>query len=116
MNPETLVLHIVLGGLLGIVGQGARVIVGLKKLNDQASATSTPFGSLFSTSTLLLSLLIGFVAGVLAMIGMSTTELKIDRNTLVALIAAGYAGTDFIEGFVKRNIRAASPEPHKPSQ
>lgn len=105
MDVNVLVMEIILGGLLGMVGQGARVVVGLKKLNDEAAEKQKPFSDLFSTSTLVVSLLIGFVAGVLALIGTSgiDTEL-IDKNTMLAIIGAGYAGTDFIEGFMKKNL------------
>ena len=105
MDINVLVMAIILGGLLGMVGQGIRVVVGLKKLNDTAAAKKTEFKELFSTSTLMLSLLIGFVAGVLALIGTSgiDTEL-VEKSTMMTVIAAGYAGTDFIEGFVRKNI------------
>lgn len=100
MDINVLVMGIILGGLLGMVGQGLRVVVGLKKLNDTDS-----FKADFSTSTLMLSLLIGFVAGVLALIGTSGIETElIDKNTMMTIIASGYAGTDFIEGFVKKNM------------
>lgn len=101
---------LVLGGILGIVGQGIRVVAGLKKVNDMALAEGKSFGSLFDGSSLGLSLLIGFIAGALAIIGMTgstetvTPAIPLKKDLIVTIIGAGYAGTDFIEGFVKKRL------------
>ena len=105
---------IVLGGLLGMIGQGARAVVGLKKVNDQAGQTSTSFAAAFETSRLVVSLVIGFIAGALAALavagaGESNPNPKLTIETVFGLAAAGYAGTDFIEGFVKRNFSSTTP-------
>ena len=97
---------ILLGGLLGILGQGIRIIVGLKKLNDEASAESVSFGSKFQAGRLGLSLLIGFIAGALAMIGFSDPPgmATPTKELIITLLGAGYAGTDFIEGFIHKYL------------
>jgi len=109
MTTETL-LQLLIGGLLGLVGQGLRVIVGLKKMQDQASQTGTTVKDEFVTSTFFTSLLIGFVAGVLAMVSISSFKADFfeqnTKSTIMTLIAGGYAGTDFIEGFIKKYIPA----------
>lgn len=99
---------ILLGGLLGAVGQGIRVVVGLKKLNDQALQEKKEFSSLFSPSTLFISLLVGFIAGVLGVLSLPNVNVaKLDMNqVLLPLLGIGYAGADFIEGFVKKNTAA----------
>ena len=109
MGTTDWVLTIILGGILGMIGQGIRVVAGLKKVNDQASAEGKSFGSLFQSSTLALSLLIGFIAGALAIIGVtgSLEVAKPSKELIVTIIGAGYAGTDFIEGFVKKSLPAA---------
>ena len=61
MDPSTLVMKLILGGILGMVGQGARVVVGLKKLNDKANQQNQEFSDIFKTSTLVLSLMNGFM-------------------------------------------------------
>lgn len=110
MSATDWVAIIVLGGILGVVGQGIRVVAGLKKVNDRASAEGKNFGSLFDGSSLALSLLIGFIAGALAMISMTgsaetaTSAISIEKDLVVTIIGAGYAGTDFIEGFVKKRL------------
>jgi hypothetical protein len=102
-----------LGGLLGAVGQGARAIVGLKKASDAATGRGERLKDTFDAAQLVVSLMIGFVAGTLATIAaaaagnISTGD--IEGQTLAMLVAAGYAGTDFIEGFMTRATNGSSP-------
>ncbi|HQE24349.1 MAG TPA: hypothetical protein PLM20_10670 [Syntrophomonadaceae bacterium] len=49
---------------------------------------------------MVISILIGVVAGTIAAITLLGEE--IDKQTLFTIIAVGYAGTDFIEGFIKK--------------
>jgi hypothetical protein len=107
MTIQQWILQLLLGGLLGVVGQGIRVVPGLKKVNDHALAEKKPFGDVFSMGTLLISLLIGFTAGALAIIASvpdGSAATTMDRQMILTLLAAGYAGTDFIEAFVKKNL------------
>ena len=104
MAAQELILVILLGGILGTVGQGIRVIVGLKKLYDESLQKGIAFAEGFKGSTLLFSLLIGFIAGVLGVIGLENFDgLLVGREQVLTLIGIGYAGADFIEGFVKKN-------------
>jgi hypothetical protein len=59
---------VLLGALLGAAGQGVRIIVGLKKASDEAATLGHRFAEHFEPARLLVSLLIGAVAGVLAAI------------------------------------------------
>ena len=106
------VLTLILGGILGMIGQGIRVVAGLKKVNDQASAEGKSFNMLFQGSALGLSLLIGFIAGTLAIIGVTggATVGNPSKELIITIIGAGYAGTDFIEGFIKKNLPASQAE------
>lgn len=54
---------IALGGLAGIVGQGIRIIVGLKKASDAAAARGQKFTETIEPARLLISLLVGALAG-----------------------------------------------------
>jgi hypothetical protein len=113
-NTEEIILQLLLGGLLGAVGQGLRVIVGMKKTYDVAQQQQEKFADLIVTSRLLLSLLIGFCAGLLAMLSISTLtkDFLQDGNTkthLLAVLASGYAGTDFIEGLMKKYLPTNTP-------
>lgn len=100
---------LLLGGLLGALGQGVRAVAGLKKVHDRAARDGRPFAQLFEASTLLVSLLIGFIAGALAIMGMTSglERTTIGRDLAITLVAAGYAGTDFIEAFIKKHLPAA---------
>ena len=104
-SPSDWITLILLGGLLGAVGQGIRVVVGLKKLNDQALQEKKDFSALFSPSALFISLLVGFIAGVLGIFSLPNVNAsELDMNqVLLPLLGIGYAGADFIEGFVKKN-------------
>jgi predicted chitinase len=87
-------------GLMGLLGQGVRAAVGLKKASALGSGTPNQ-QSEFNAAYLLISLMIGFIAGVLAGLAIGLTNLvKIDLNdmkVLLGIAAAGYAGADFIE-------------------
>lgn len=91
-----------LGGAFGALGQGVRTIVGLKKLHDATSGQDTALSSAVAVDRLLISLAIGFVAGALAAGGIITDLSEVSTQQVFALAAAGYAGADFIEGFVSR--------------
>lgn len=110
-DPAKILSVILLGALLGIVGQMVRVLVGLKKLKD-ASETKADFDDQFDVKKLVLSLLyasiIGLVAGVL--MAVDSLDKVWDRSTILAIIAAGYAGVDFIEGFLSKNLPSTQAE------
>src|SRR5260221_1485160 len=97
MEPLQYLILILLGGILGTVGQLLRVIIGLKKAADAGKETDYKRASF----SLLLSFAVGSVAGVLAAIG--STDVAFDKSTITAFLTAGYAGTDFIEGFMQKN-------------
>lgn len=91
-----------LGAVAGGIGQGIRTIVGLKKLGDTASGTTSSVADLIQPSRLIVSMLIGAVAGALAATTIIKDVLHVSAEQFFGLAAAGYAGADFIEGFVNR--------------
>lgn len=97
-----------LGGLVGALGQGIRTVVGLKKVNDAASSQSVSVDQLITLSRIFVSLAIGFIAGALASIGLMPNLADIHAEQIFAVAAAGYAGADFIEGFMSRVAPAAN--------
>lgn len=102
------ILHkLLLCGLLGLIGQGIRVIVGLKKLREESEVKATDnqnakavYDHQFDVKQLWLSLFIGFVAGCL--VSFTREDKDMSNDVQLAIIAAGYAGTDFIEGVLKK--------------
>jgi putative chitinase len=95
-----------LGGVMGLIGQGARTVIGLKKLHDENAAKGPNEQDSFIASRLVVSLFIGFIAGVAATLLLGLDKLADikteDIDLLLGLAAAGYAGTDIIEAFVTR--------------
>jgi hypothetical protein len=104
---------IVLGGLLGAAGQGARVIIGLKKVADEAAAKGESSDDRIVASRLVISLAIGFVAGVVAAVLAGVDLSKISLQQVLALAGAGYVGADFIEGAMSRFVPSAEPDSSK---
>jgi hypothetical protein len=93
---------VMLGGVLGAVGQGGRVVIGLKKRSDEEKSSPGSTDE-FDATRLVVSLIIGFIAGVGAVFSIGLDAFtSIDIKLLVALAAAGYTGTDIIEGFLGR--------------
>jgi hypothetical protein len=112
MTPETIIVHVVAGGLLGMLGQGVRVIPGMKKAHDEAAAQNKALKDVFELNRMLISFLIGFIAGALALLtaSSSTANYTLDNAGLTAIVAAGYAGTDFIEAFMKKYLPASAQQ------
>ncbi len=92
---------LIMGAILGSAGQCARVVVGVKKKIDIADK-GTAIKDWFDVKQLLLSIIIGAVAGIIGAI--SLLGEAIDKQLLITLMAIGYAGTDFIEGFIKKSL------------
>lgn len=105
---------IAFAALIGAGGQGARMIVGLKKVNDASSAQAAaglPVTDMVVASKLLVSLAIGAIAGGIAAATTMDPRAGLTGDQIAGLAAAGYAGADFIEGFMSR----ALPDPGAPA-
>lgn len=111
MDASLIVIPLLLGGLLGLIGQSIRIIVGLKKTYDTSQQQHVAVKEVFYGKQLLVSLLIGFVAGCLITLVRfnfgSKDPMLWGRDLVIEVIAVGYAGTDFIEGFVKKYLPAS---------
>jgi hypothetical protein len=110
-------LALLLGGLMGMIGQGIRAVAGLKKMNDDAQSQGATAQDLFIASRLIVSLIIGFIAGVIAASTMLSKLIAMtsgDISILFGIAAAGYAGTDFIEAIAPTIVGAAG-KPATPS-
>jgi predicted chitinase len=84
---------------MGLLGQGVRAAVGLKKAGALGGTPSQQ--SEFSAAYFALSLMIGFIAGVLAGLALDLHNFVsvnlADTKLLLGVAASGYAGADFIE-------------------
>lgn len=92
--------------LLGMVGQAIRAAAGLNKQADKAAAAGGRPAEAFDVRLFWSTLFIGAIAGLTAYLGMQygTSEGADLQNGKVVLgiAAAGYAGADFIDGFVRK--------------
>jgi hypothetical protein len=105
---QQLLFGILLAILLGAFGQSLRAVAGLKKMSDEASVSNKTLSDVFNGKALIISLFIGAVAGVAGYLGMkfgSTDGADFTKGTtILGVIAAGYAGADFIEAFAKKYL------------
>lgn len=93
---------------LGLFGQGLRTLVGMKKQADESAKAGRGAFADFDAGRLVLSLLLGAAAGTAAWLGLhfgvSPEAADLGKGAAVfAVLFAGYAGADFIEGFAKRH-------------
>jgi hypothetical protein len=88
---SSLFITLGLGAILGLLGQGIRTIIGLYK-NQLA----------IDWNRLIISLGLGAIAGSLMSLSLTIDLNNIINAQVLALIASGYAGADFIEGFINR--------------
>lgn len=100
---------IVIGVIAGAFGQGLRAIVGLKKASDEAAAGGATLRSEgLDVSRLFFSLFIGAIAGGIGILTITgfhgSTVSNITPEMFFGVVGIGYAGTDFIEGFIRTQL------------
>jgi hypothetical protein len=102
------------GGVFGALGQALRIVPGMHKLNRRnAERPEQPF----DWQVLGMSLVFGAVAGMLAALVGHDVLLGADGaprmglSAVLGLMAAGYAGADFIEAFAGRRSTRRAPAP-----
>jgi len=125
-------VYLIAGIILGLTGQLIRVVVGIKKQYDSTenptASTVTTTKAILNTNTenpqtvtnkistfwnnkqFFVSLFIGAVAGALASLFLSEAGISMNAEFYLAVIAAGYAGTDFIEGLVRTKAPKVTTE------
>lgn len=117
MSANQILNYLLLGGILGIVGQSIRSVIAWSKIKNEnrlriieSEIRKTTFEEVkFSWKEFVVMLIVGFTAGVIAMlitIEVSETPCKevnkITSKMIMAIIAAGYAGADFIQNTMGR--------------
>ena len=116
MSESEWLVAVLLGGVMGALGQLIRTVVGLKKQYDLAAGDTKAMAANFDVKQFLVSLALGFVAGVLGLFGLwqagnwHDAHGAVSGQALVDLLGAGYMGTDFIEGFMRRVENPATPQ------
>jgi|SRR5689334_1921924 hypothetical protein len=109
MTANQWLIVVTIGIIFGALGQGARVVVGMKKLYENSS-DSNPMSVMIDGVRLLISFGIGGIAGAFAAVTLISDMDKIEAQKLFAIAASGYAGSDFIEGFMGK-ISGSSGKP-----
>lgn len=91
---------IFLGMVLSIVGQGIRVIIGIKKQIDMKESKNWEewFELRRFWTSLFIAIVVGGVNGSIISIWLPDGSMTV--GLLIALIALGYSVTDFVEGFM----------------
>lgn len=107
-EKELVLLYgVLLAALFGTFGQCLRAVAGLNKQAEAAAADRKKLEDVFSLTTLGVSLFIGATAGVAGYLGLKFGAGEADfakGTTILGVIAAGYAGADFIEAFAKKYL------------
>ncbi len=107
-------LILTFGILAGVIGQAARVVVGLKKAQEDSAQRNEVFA--FDGSKFWISMSLGAIAGTLAAIATLPGTTGLTHDMVLGVMAAGYAGSDFIEGALSRFLPSSTPEPSAPKQ
>lgn len=98
VKAQDMLALIALAAILGMAGQVIRFVAGLRKTATAGVSISQQVDAKQMLVGLLISLIVGGIAGVLASINLAGKP--IDNSVIIAFLAAGYAGTDLIEGFI----------------
>jgi hypothetical protein len=102
-----------LAGLAGAGGQVGRMVIGLKKLNDEAVEKEKKLVDLIDVSRLTVSIVIGMFAGVLGMLATHDPKAPITASVIWTFVATGYLGTDVIEGMMSRYLPSKTGKDEK---
>lgn len=98
-----------LGAFAGAIGQLVRAVSGLAKITRQNN--SGELTEQFRASTMIVSLLVGATAGALASLALLVNVSEPPPvSTILGLMAAGYAGSDFIEGFAGKHFGSSNDD------
>lgn len=107
MNLLDIPHYYLLAGLLGLIGQGVRGVLGVIKTLRAGDKLVFSWG--YFSSTLMLGSLSGVLGGLIYDLGpltpstISDEALWNDRNFLLMAISAGYFGADAIEGILGKH-------------
>ncbi|MEJ2697986.1 MAG: hypothetical protein P8013_15240 [Candidatus Sulfobium sp.] len=103
---QQLLFGCLLAVVLGAFGQSLRAVAGLKKQADKAADAKKKLSDEFNGKTLVVSLFIGAVAGLAGYLGLKYGSAEGadfgNGTTVLGVVAAGYAGADFIEAFTQK--------------
>ena len=106
MSAFEWITYLVLAFGLGISGQLIRVAVGFKKMHDKNLAQGEK--TKFDHKKFWTSIVLGAMAGLVTAIAKWKGDSQIDPEFIFTLMAAGYAGSDIIEGLIENGVKKQS--------
>src|SRR3982074_3757332 len=110
VDPVKVLGYLGVGIVLGAIGQLLRMVVGIKKELDQFPGQKWDwFNARQFWFSLAISATVGAIAGIFGVLSLIDGEPTLTRETLIGLVAVGYSGTDFIEGFITRGTGTIRP-------
>lgn len=122
MNGLDLIQLYAAGGFFGLCGQLFRAAAGLMKVSEAAASNGQKTLDVFSWSQFLISLLLGFCAGLAATFSLASgvKHFVFDNTSMSTVFAAGYAGSDFLQAVLAKTplaprVGAGSPGPGAPT-
>ncbi|MCK9538410.1 hypothetical protein [Dokdonella sp.] len=101
MTASAWLWYLTFAFVLGAFGQLIRVAIGLKKLSEKNASRDekTPF----DPKKFWISMVLGALAAVItAVVQWNGAADDLDRDFVFTMMAAGYAGSDIIEGLIAR--------------
>lgn len=109
MSAFDWITYLVLAFGVGVSGQLVRVAVGFKKMHDKNLVLGEK--TMFDHKKFWTSIVLGAMAGLITAIARWKGNSQIDPEFIFTLMAAGYAGSDIIEGLIENGFksRAAAP-------
>ncbi|MCP4182439.1 MAG: hypothetical protein GY761_03870 [Hyphomicrobiales bacterium] len=123
MGAQDWMALVMLGFMFGILGQFIRHSLGMRKLKQEYAGNKAAYDAAFEPGRMWLSLATGGVAGSLTALGFAGLgetnavdfykafqEEKIPASFVLGLIAAGYSGSDVIDGFIRTKIKPSSTD------
>ena len=99
MTASEWLTYLLLAFALGTAGQLVRVAVGFKKMHDRNLAANTK--TAFDPKKFWTSIVLGAMAGLITAVVKWEGNSQIDPDFIFTLMAAGYAGSDIIEGLIE---------------
>ncbi|WP_156383771.1 hypothetical protein [Methylobacterium sp. Leaf456] len=102
-------------GIMGMMGQGVRAIVGLKNagsLDGSRGNSQSPFDAAYLALSFMIGAIAGILAGLVTGLDQFTTGLTLQK--LLAIAASGYVGADFVENSMSLVLPKGAPAPQAP--
>jgi len=104
-TTHNLFVDLLIGAAWGLAGQVIRVLAGLKKLNE--SNKSIEINTPFDRQRMVVSLLLGIIAGVTGAFILKSDDVPLDwskKELVLTVIGMGYSGVDFIESLLTKYV------------